>query len=196
MTHTPVGRRRLLHLHVVVDDPGLATDLGDDPAGLERDDRRDAGTRPPATGTASSSGCRAGTATTSAYHAASRNSSVAMPTMTSHARCTTFTSPSVGRWLAGTRVEALHHGGRPGARIGQPRRQARDREAADHLPLRVQVTEDASRARRSTSWARARWRRTSPARCCRPTAASSSPTNIWIGAAIAATVNGMMKPSR
>ena len=26
--------------------------------------------------------------------------------------------------------------------------------------------------------------------------ATSSPTNIWIGVAIAATVNGMMKPSR
>src|SRR5215475_2706686 len=38
----------------------------------------------------------------SAYHAASRNSSDATPTMMSHARWTTFTSALVGRWFAGT----------------------------------------------------------------------------------------------
>ena len=43
VTQTPLGLRdRVLGAHHVVDDPRLAADLGDDPAALERDDRRHA----------------------------------------------------------------------------------------------------------------------------------------------------------
>ena len=50
-----VGGRRVLHLHLVVDDPRLPADLGDDPARLHRDHRQHAGARrgpqePPARG--------------------------------------------------------------------------------------------------------------------------------------------------
>ena len=40
-----VAGRRLLDLHLVEDDPRLAADLGDHPAGLHRDHREDAGDR-------------------------------------------------------------------------------------------------------------------------------------------------------
>ncbi len=94
MIHTPgVAGGGVLDLHQVVDDPRLAADLADHPAGLHRD--RPTATPAPdgdAAGTACSSACRRRKIQRQPVpRRTSRNSSVPRPTMTSQARCTVLT---------------------------------------------------------------------------------------------------------
>ena len=118
------------------------------------------------------------------------------PTMTSQARWTTFVSEIVGRSADRDAVQPLDDGRRAGARIGQPGREPRDRDPAGDRAVRGSACPAGSRVRRKPSSAPARSRRTSPAGCCTPTGPGASPTPIWIGVMIAATVNAMVNPIR
>ena len=191
-----VGRRRVLDLHVVVDDPRLAADLGHDPAGLHRDHGEHARARRRARRNDRLVGIRRRNSQLAPYQSDSRNSSVPRPTMTSQARWTTLTSEIVGRSPAGTlsrpcttvAVPVLgsdSHEARPG--IGIP---------PATVPSEFEVAEQrlGDVARRSAAPARSR--RTSSGWSLYTHRASASPTPIWIGVAIAATVKAMTNPSR
>ena len=92
----------VLDLHLLVDDPGLTSDLADDPARFHGDDGEHPGggggpKEPLAPGHVPSEDPRG-----PPYHSVSRNSSVPSPTITSHARWVTLTLLLVGRSSAGT----------------------------------------------------------------------------------------------
>jgi len=90
-----VAGRGVLYPHVSVHDPRLSADFGDDPAGLQGDDREDAGDRrDPQEPLRLRDG--ATEQPRSPHHNARSESSVPAPTMTSQERCTAFASDGVG----------------------------------------------------------------------------------------------------
>ena len=97
--------------------------------------------------------------------------------------------------VGGHRVQTLHDRRPARARVGQPRGQPRDRDAAADRAVVVEwprsvsgtsllVVGTSSIAANLTGWLLYTQR------------ASESPTPIWIGVATAATLNAMMNPSR
>ena len=116
--------------------------------------------------------------------------------MMSQARWVTFTSVVVGRSSAGIVLRPLTTVEVPVLRVGQDRGEARDRQAADHLVVGVEVAEEHLRARRCSVFGTISIEANLVGWSTKTQRASASPTPICTGVAIAATVKPMMKPSR
>ena len=139
-----VGRRGVLHLHLLVDDPGLASDLTDRPARLEGDHGQD-------------SGDRGGTQEPLAPREVSPEDPggpVPQGQQEQQGPEPDHQVPREVRDVHGAggrpvldrhRVQALDDGGRARTRIGQDRGETRDGDAPAHRPVGVEVTQQGLR---------------------------------------------------
>ena len=130
------------------------------------------------------------------YHADSRNSSVPRPTMTSHARWTVLTCEIVGRSSRRARVSrpwttvlvpslgSDSHEASPGIRIPPVTSPSALSRPSSVSGTSLSVSGTSSMAANLIGWLLYTQR------------ASESPTPIWIGMAMAPTVNGMRNPRR
>ena len=159
------ARDRLLGAHQLVDDPGLAPDLGHDPARDQRHQRQAGRRRPRRAGTTCDAGSVPRRHRDHRNQAATAASSVPMPTITWNELRTT---PTGGRSSLRNRVEPLDLG--VGVVEGEQREQLRDLDAAVHLAVDVDPAHREARAvgRLVESLDRRELGRLAPRRPCAP----------------------------
>ena len=127
-----VRGRRVLDLHQVVDDPWLTSDLGDHPSGLERHHGQDAGpgsgSQEPPAGRHPSSEYPARAVPDRQQEQQRAQTDHHVPGQVDHVGLRDRRSV-----IDRDGVQALHDRRLPGARVGQPRREIGDRNAARRI---------------------------------------------------------------
>ena len=164
----PCSRSRRPRPSCAEDDPGLSPDLGDDPPGLHRDHRERRPRPPRSAGTTCSAACRGGRSTTRQYQSGEQEEQ--------RAEADHHVPGEVDRVDLATRRAGRPPGTCSGParpwrcrrRVGQPRGQTRDRDAAADRPSEFRWPKQrlGDVARRSRGPARSP--RTSRVRCCTP----------------------------